>query len=407
MKKFIYTIILLLFLSFEASADLRWVETASKHNPRMGHAAGAHEGRIYVFGGIRSARREMLTSVEVFIPERQGWSEVEPLPAPLYQAAAVSYGRNILIIGGLTSNGNFNNRIYLYNPDNDTFLVATRMPEPYLYGHGAVRVGRRILIVGGTTGPQQYEGRGRLFNPDSLTWIEAHSLDSPRANFSLSERNDTIWAVGGFNLGGPLNGMEALRERGWVNVEPMPTARGGLGAAFLRDMLIAAGGRTREGGRSVTNLVEGYLPHDDEWIERELPAMISPRMDFALIELNDTLYAIGGRGQRVAAVMNSVEILYDDDTTDVVDYADNPLIAIPVTIYPNPTNGPVTFHFPPGPASIKLLDINGRSIAQIPIPSACSTWIWNSSPHPAGAYIYEYIPLSGKDPQQGRIVVVK
>ncbi len=406
MKKFIYTTILLLFLSFEASADLRWVETASMHNPRMGHAAVAHEGRIYVFGGIRSARREMLTSVEVFIPERQGWREVEPLPAPLYQAAAVSYGRNILIIGGLTSNGNFNNRIYLYNPDNDTFLVATRMPEPYLYGHGAVRVGRRILIVGGTTGPQQYEGRGRLFNPDSLTWIEAHSLDSPRTGFGLLEWNEGILAVGGFNLGGPLNGMEALRERGWVNVEPMPTARGGLGAAFLEDMLIAAGGRTRQGGGSVTNLVEGYLPRQDAWTDRELPGMINQRMDFALIELDDTLYAIGGRGQRVADILNSVEILYDD-LTDVTDHTDHPTVTTLVTVHPNPANGPVTFHFPSVPASLKLLDLNGRSIAQIPIPSACSTWIWNSSSHPAGAYIYEYTPLSGKDPQQGRIVVVK
>ncbi len=406
MKKFIYTTILLLFLSFEASADLRWTEIASMHHSRSGHAAVAHDGRIYVFGGIRSARREMLSSVEVYIPERRGWREVESLPAPLYQAVAVSYGRNILIIGGLTSNGNFNNRIYLYNPANDTFLVATRMPEPLLYGHGAVRVGRRILIVGGTTGRQRFVGRSRLFNPDSLTWIEAHSLDSPRTGFGLLERNGGIWAVGGFNLGGPLNRMEALRERGWVNVEPMPTARGGLGAAFLGDILITAGGRTRQRGGSVTNLVEGYLTRQDEWIDRELPGMINHRMDFALIELEDTLYAIGGRGQRMASVLNSVEILYDD-VTDVSDHIYHPPVATPVAVYPNPTNGPVTFHFPSVPASLKLLDLNGRSIVQIPIPSACSTWIWDSSPHPAGAYIYEYTPLSCKYPQQGQIVVVK
>ncbi len=376
------------------------------HDPRMGYAAVAHEGRIYVFGGMRGARREMTTSAEVFIPRRGGWREIEPLPAPLYQATAVSYGRNILIIGGLTSNGNFNNRIYLYNPENDTFLVAGRMSEPYLYGHGAARVGRRILILGGAAGERRFEGRGRWFSPDSSRWTVADTLNNPRANFGLLERDDVVWAIGGFNLGGPLNSFEVLRGRGWVNLQPMPTARGGLGAAFLGDLLIVAGGRTRMHDRQVTNLVEAYSARDNEWVERELPGMTTPRMDFALIELNDTLYAIGGRGQRMMTVLNSVEILYDD-ASDVADYGHYPPRVSPVVTLPNPTNGSVRFILPPGTALLKLSDLNGRSIADISIPASGGCRIWDSSPFSAGCYIYRYAPLSGGVAQTGRIVVVK
>ena len=310
MSNTFYILICLVLLTTTLFADYRWEEVTPMNVSRMGHAAVAHEGFIYVFGGVGS-NWQMSDSVEVYNPENRTWQVLEPMPIPLYQASAVSYDRYILIIGGQTIRG-INNQVFLYSPRQDSYAIIARMPEPYRFGHANVRVEQRILVVGGYSERHGLVDVGYWYypeSPDSNYWTEAPRLLDLRANFGLVVRDSLIWAVGGFNIGGHMDQVELMYGDRWIESEPMPTARGGLGSAFLGDILFVAGGRMVEGPGTITGLVEGFDLGANEWIEDEIPAMNIPRMDFTLVELGDTLYAIGGTGMR-RTVFNEVEIFY-------------------------------------------------------------------------------------------------
>ncbi|MDP8237727.1 MAG: kelch repeat-containing protein [Candidatus Hatepunaea meridiana] len=408
MKRIWFTILLLLSLPFTVHSELIWQETTPMHHCRIGHAAAVSEGRIFVFGGMQNERRQILSSVEVYIPgdgQRGDWREVASIPEPLYKPAAVAFGRHIYLIGGLTTNYELNNRVYLYDSVEDSFRVVGRMPEPYLYGHAAVRVERRILVIGGMVDEGDYHSEGKWLTPGNMAWEDGPELINPRAHFGLTERNGDVYAIGGLFFG-PVNRMEMLSSGRWIARAPLPTARGGLGASFLNDTLIVTvGGITPRG--IPTNAVEGYNTQTDEWT-RELPDMITPRRDFVLVELLGKLYAIGGRGNtRDRAIpLNSVEVFFDDENS-ISDNREALQQTQLLTVSPNPANGPVSFLFPSIQGVLKLYTLNSRLIAKVPVSAQGGSWIWDCNNYPAGLYLYRYIPVTGDKSYPGQITVIK
>lgn len=67
--------------------------------PRCAFAATVCNGKIYVFGGYDG--KDRLSSIEVFNPETGNWTMLTTkLHFPLSNAAAVSEGKNIYVLGG-------------------------------------------------------------------------------------------------------------------------------------------------------------------------------------------------------------------------------------------------------------------------------------------------------------------
>jgi hypothetical protein len=370
---------------------------------RSDFMAAAVDGNIYVFGGIGSNRRDILSSTEVFSPENNQWRTLSELPTPLFRASAVNVNRNIYIIGGFTNDNSFNDRVFLYNTERDTFITVARMPEPFRFSHSAVLVEDRILVMGGITVDDAMLNTGMWFSPRTQRWIEAPQLRTPAVNFGMVEKDGLVYLIGGvFYV--PLDRHEILRGERWTPGASMPIGRNGFGLAFLGDTLYAAGGRTNS-RPEMTTRVDHYLPQRDTWFRTT--DMIDPRIDFQLIPLNDKLYALGGHipGDMRGYASASVEVYYN---TNGIEDSDPPLSSvIMLNAFPNPCNGPVNFKFPSVQANLIIYDLHGRILKEHIISSTGGTWSWNGSNQPAGIYFYKYSPLNGSETTIGSVTVVK
>ncbi len=391
---------LLLLPLVAVGQELVWEDVAQLLMPRRGHAAAVGGGRIYVFGGITRGLRAMTSSVEVYEPEANRWREVESLPEPLYKAAAVTAGGYIYIFGGITDSGKVSDRVYGYDIRQNRVSRVAQMPEPRS-GMAAVTVGRLILLMGGNDEAGNALSDGYWCIPDSARWDEAQPFTGPRTGFGMAAWRGSVWAVGGIFIS-PIGRLEALIEGRWVERRPMRTSAGSLGAAFLGDTLVVAGGATHRS--LIQESVSGYLPGDDEWIE--LPDMNHARSDFTLVSLDGLIYAIGGLAERQQGgrIHRSVEMLRYRPVHV------QPSLNTPVTdclhpAWPNPTNGPVNFMLPMSPARVRIINSRGQTLSDIVVSGG--SWSWNSTPYPAGSYLYVVTSPSGKITFSGLITVVK
>ena len=76
-----------------------WTELADAPLARLEMAVAAHDGRIWLAGGL-SLLGEAVSEVEVFDPSSGEWSSGPALPAGIHHAALVSDGERLLLIGG-------------------------------------------------------------------------------------------------------------------------------------------------------------------------------------------------------------------------------------------------------------------------------------------------------------------
>ena len=79
-------------------------------------------------------------------------------------------------------------------------------------------------------------------------------------------------------------------ENSWVTLEPMPTARAGLGVAVVDGKLYALGGFDDDNNYLAVN--EMYDPVTDSWIQKS--AMPTARASFGIAVFQNKIYVIGG-----------------------------------------------------------------------------------------------------------------
>jgi len=83
--------------------------------------------------------------------------------------------------------------------------------------------------------------------------------------------------------------LVSATEDSWTTVEPMPTARSGLGVAVVDGKIYAIGGQNGEG---VLNITEEYDPITNDWTTKT--SMPTARSDFGIAVYQDKIYVIGG-----------------------------------------------------------------------------------------------------------------
>lgn len=402
---------LLLLMAIQPSMSQEpWRAVSPMNDARMGHSAAVVNERIFVFGGVSNHRHQRaVESAEMYDPEEDRWDEIEPLPYPLYLSGAAAVDGKIYIFGGYSVSGEPVDSVLVYNVDRDSYHLFDRIPDGPRTAMGvAATRGDLIMIIGGMSPRRDYLRTGYWYNPAQHQWSDAPEMNSPRAYFGIAEGLGTLWVAGGI-FRGPSRGMEVFRERQWVESQDMPVPRGNLSAAFLGDTLFVAGGGRGMGNDGITNQVLGYLPSRNRWFSR--PEMIDIRADFPLIQLQGKLYAIGGKSipDRMMDAIPNVE---------VYEYAGGVSISNPegqdslpvnqtVQIYPNPSNGPVTFRVSKVPAEIKIFDTSGRLVTSASLRATDGAWHWDPGQYTSGVYLYTIGTLSKTEHITGKIAIVK
>ncbi|MBW3578433.1 MAG: choice-of-anchor D domain-containing protein [Actinobacteria bacterium] len=244
-------------------------------------------GRFYLAGGG--------TAHQAYDPATDSWSDLAPLPADIDHIQGVTVAGLVYYVGGLAGwPGPHVNTVHVYDPATDSFSQATPMPEGRGRGAGGVAVhDGKIYYAGGL-----HDGVAvpwfDVYDPAAGTWTALPDMPRARDHFHAAVMNGTFYAIGGrdtaIDATTAANDAYAIATRNWsTDLAPLPTARGGFGAAVLGTEILVIGG---EGGGRTHDTVEAYDTGTDSW--RTLPPMPTPRHGIQAAECNGAIYVAAG-----------------------------------------------------------------------------------------------------------------
>lgn len=271
-------------------ADPVWRALRDAPIARQQIAVAVQDGVIWVFGGL--VGDHATATVAGYDPPIDTWKTGPDLPIPLHNAMAVSYRGELVVLGGWQPEGSnltaiTSSRVFALR--NGAWVELPELNWPRAAGAAAV-VGDRIVVVGG-------QANGGLVSTtevfDGTRWVGAAPIPTPREHLAAASYGRFIYAVGGRALSSDRNSAameryDPLRDE-WERLPPMPTARGGLGAAVVDGRLIAVGGEQPTG---VFDTVQAYDIASSSW--SELAPLRTPRHGLGAAAVGSSLYAISG-----------------------------------------------------------------------------------------------------------------
>jgi DNA-binding CsgD family transcriptional regulator/N-acetylneuraminic acid mutarotase len=172
----------------------QWTILTSSKPTRVSNISAALVGnRIFVPGG-RTAEGKATTIVEVFDVTSNAWSEVKPLPRPVYTYALAVYKNKVYLFGGRNDRG-YANSTFVYDPQKDAWKQGREMPTQRAYA-AAATLGSRIFVVGGYDG-QVEQPACEAYSPEEDTWETCEPLTLGRGGLGLVSVANRLYAVGG------------------------------------------------------------------------------------------------------------------------------------------------------------------------------------------------------------------
>ena len=135
-----------------------WTTGKSMNHARGGASVSVVNGKIYVMGGvgwpqIPNHPGPFLSSVEVFDPKNNQWTEITEMPSPkAWHTASVIDGKIYVIGGGFRGNDQFEylSTVEVYDPETDRWTQEPDMPIGK-WAHRAEVINENIYIFGGNS----------------------------------------------------------------------------------------------------------------------------------------------------------------------------------------------------------------------------------------------------------------
>jgi N-acetylneuraminic acid mutarotase len=341
-------------------------------------------GKFYLAGG------DVLH--EVFDPAIGSWTRIASLPQDLDHIQGVTVGGQIYYVGGLLGWPGPNvDTVYIYDPAADAFTMGTPMPRGRGAGGVAVHDGK-IYYAGGLSGSSAETavavGWFDAYDPATGTWTQLPDMPTARDHFHAAVVDGKFYAIGGRDR--DINATTSVVEvfdfatGAWqTGRAPLPTPRGGFGAAVLGNEIIIFGG---EGGGPFSgtfDAVEAYDTVDDTW--RTLTPMPTARHGIQAAECNGGVYiAAGGlkQGHGPSTVheaffldgATTCEAPHPVNTAPTVDAGPDQTITLPTdTVTLTATASDDGLPDPPGTLTTTWSQVSGPSAATITDPAALQT----------------------------------
>jgi N-acetylneuraminic acid mutarotase len=241
-------------------------------------------GKIYVFTG--GANYE-------YDPATDNWTTKASMPSTSWDEAAVAVNGKIYVLA--------NSVPYEYNPETDTWKTGEPMPTARSQ-FSAEAVNGKIYVISGRTGGQYSTVKtNEAYDPATDSWETKAEIPYHVASGGSTVLDDKIYVIGGQNeFHDPMNpGFVQIYDPAidvWTQGTPHPSP------AWLGEVVAATTGLYAPkriyvmGGSAgigwATNASYVYDPELDVWTVGA--SMPFPRTGFALVTMNDVLYAIGG-----------------------------------------------------------------------------------------------------------------
>lgn len=251
-------------------------------------AVAAHDGRIWVAGGLRLDGRAS-DEVVVYDPAARRWSDGPRLPEAIHHAALVSDGTGLLLLGGYTADGP-TAAVRRLDDGADAWTDGVPLPEPRAAGAAAFD-GARIVYAGGV-GPGGVASEV-LARADG-EWRRIGRLSKAREH--LAATSDGAGRT--FVLGGRLGGLDAnlgtvdlIEGESVTALGDLPTPRGGVAAFWWPSLGACLAGGESPGG---TNPQVECIGADGALAR--LPDLAAARHGVGAAVVDGTAYVVlGGR----------------------------------------------------------------------------------------------------------------
>jgi hypothetical protein len=266
-----------------------WTYKASMPTPRDHFAIVAFQNKIYCIGGAigfsvdeRSGFYSYVSSGvnEVYDTLTNTWETKTPLPDDGMKIQAhVVNGKIYVMDWSLT---------YVYDPENDSWSLKTRMPPPYPASSPvSVVVDNKIIVTGEFAVGWNYtsEQKVLIYDTETDSWSGGRSgpivIGGGAAGATVGAKTPQKIYVLGLKSGSPrplsVNQVYDPKADTWASATAMPTNRTDFSIAVVNDALYAIGGYPSSSYVvTPTNANEQYIPIGYGTIQ-PIVAIISPK----------------------------------------------------------------------------------------------------------------------------------
>ena len=250
--------------------------------PRGTHHAALVEvgGRLYLIGGYIENTFDPSPRVDIYDPAMNAWMEGAPMPTPRGALAyAVVDGRIHTVGGTVDDKEGLDPEIHntdspdqsvgtheVYDPVANSWERLEPMPTARNH-HAAEVVDGRLVVTAGRAGDDFTMTATEIYDPDEDSWSRGADLRTGRSGVSAASLDGWLYIFGGetFDPGDTRTFDDAerysLEEDRWEALDPMPTARHGLGAAVVDGAIYAISGGPGPGFTYGT-ANERYIPEE-------------------------------------------------------------------------------------------------------------------------------------------------
>ncbi len=271
----------------------QWTILSPMPTARYGLAAVASENLIYTIAGHTGDGPS--GSVERYDPAADHWTKLASKKTPVFDVGAVVLGGKIYVPGGKLAADKATSVLEIYDPRQDTWEVGPPMPMG-LSAYAIVAFEGKIYLFGGWDG-KRYQDSVLMFDPDTSVWQEKSHLPSPRGYAGATAVGGKIYILGGYDGKTALDSnliympdREAEYPSQWLEGEPMPVGRYGMGVAGLADIIEVVGG-IQNNGKKPSSLT--YLAIKNTWQDFRLFSE-GATAHFGLVPLGNLIFIVGG-----------------------------------------------------------------------------------------------------------------
>lgn len=233
------------------------------------------------------------------------WQSGPPLPVNIQEIYPAVHDGGLYVAGGIAARLGipyFTDACFLYSPSDRRWIEAAALPEARHHA-ALVSAKGRLLLAGGFNGGYTHVWRMRdtVHELTADGWQTRPPLPRPIAEGVLAARGDgAVHLVTGQSPKGEANKARSDHTEitdhwfwdlggKWEAAAPIPTPRNSATGGWVGDQFIVAGGRTRKGNLSVTEIYDG---REDRW--RNAAPMPLPQAGTASVVDDDGLIVFGG-----------------------------------------------------------------------------------------------------------------
>ncbi|MEN8203382.1 MAG: kelch repeat-containing protein [Bacteroidota bacterium] len=358
---------LVVFVSTPAVAQDSWTRGADMIIPRVVHAVGAADGKIYAMGGYITESN----TLEEYDPESDSWTRKADMHMGRGEISGCAVVNNkIYLTGGFAGFATLSS-LEVYDPAADTWTKKANMPT-MRWGHGICHVDEKIYVIGGAWGwpvKKMYETM-EVYDIGTDTWTTKEATSTPRWMLSCCVVDGKIYAIGGYDEENEKS-LSIVEEYDpetdtWTTKSSMATTRWGFATAELGGKIFAIGGGDPYPVSIVHKAVEVYDPVLDSWSNK--PYLPAGRIGIAACSMNGKIYAAGGGGIEQGTAFTNLYIYGTANETDIENRIGLPDSFHLYQNHPNPfqSTTQISFDVPREcHVTLRVYDLLGRPVSTL------------------------------------------